>query len=191
MISKRARKKMREVNLTNMKIRGVVKKVQKAAEDEGIECCLIGGACFKFRRIPGYETSDVDFAADGQIERNSLQLHPESARHASWNDNGHYLVNDVKVDFINKLSDGTKALFDDAVKKAEVIRGIPCARMEHAVAIRLAAGRAKDIRVVRQMIKEGHVSRARVIDLVRRFAPTSRGAKYVAYEWKTRKLGRI
>lgn len=152
---------------------------------------MIGGALFKWLRIPGYETEDVDFAANSQLPDGALALHPESARHASWNDNGHYLVNNVKVDFINKLSDGTKELFVDAVEKAKLVRGVPCASINHAVAIRLAAGRTKDIKVVRQMIKDGHASRAQVLDLIRRFAPTSRGALYVAYEWKTRKLGRI
>jgi hypothetical protein len=177
--------------LSKQKIQGVAKKVEGAAFDSMCTSALIGGALFKWRGVPGYETEDVDFASDGQLDYGLLPLHPESAKHASWNDNGHYLVNGVKVDFINKLSDGTKELFNDAVRKSRVFKGVRCATLEHAVAIRLAAARPKDIRVVRDMIDKKLVSRAMVIDLIRRFAPESRGARYVAYEWKTRKLGRI
>lgn len=179
------------MEISNHRIRGVALKVTRVAKENNIDCALIGGAAFKWRRIKGYETEDVDFAANDQLPDDELELHPQSFQHASWNDNGHYLVNGVKVDFINKLSDGTKDLFADAVKKAELVRGVPCATINHAVAIRLAAGRNKDIKVVREMIKAGHANRAMVIDLIRRFAPKSRGARYLAYEWKTRKLGRI
>lgn len=178
--------------LTVEKMKEVHAKVAAAADADGIQYCLVGGANFKLRGIEGYETPDMDYAADDDISDGRLKP-VDDPNVFSWNENGHYDVDGVKIDFINKLSDGTKDLFLAAVHTCETIEGVPCAKLPFAVAIRMAACRQKDVQVVRDFISRGLVSRDVIAELLEMYAPRSRGMKYMndPVEQEIKKWGSI
>lgn len=171
-------------DLTGLRIRRVDADVQKAASASGVKACLIGGGLFKLMGIQGYETPDLDYAATGDLE-DGLLSKVEDPNVFSWNENGHFMVrgkghrNSVKVDFIHKLSDGTKRLFLAAVRRRVNLHGVWCAPLPYAAAIRLAAAREKDIPVVRDLLKRGYVNKEEVLSLIAKYAPKSKGAKWL------------
>lgn len=166
-----------------------------AANQSGVSFCLIGGASFAARRIKGYKTEDIDFAALWDLDDDWVFMHvPEISRWPnptsfSWNENGHYMVglknektnttDGYKVDWIHKLSDGTKRLFELAVAHRELVDGMWVAPLDYAVAIRAAAGRDKDRRLFRRFVKNGVISAKKVYKILKKFAPESPGFEWV------------
>lgn len=165
-------------NLTVAKIKKVDADIAAAAKKSRVRCALIGGALFKLLGLDGYETPDMDYASTGDLRPGILD-EVDDPTVFSWNRNGHFLVRGVKVDFINKLTDGTKRLFLAAVRERVVLHGVWCAPLAYALAIRLAAGREKDVAMLKSVILERKYARAVKVAkfLVYKYAPNSVGGK--------------
>jgi hypothetical protein len=152
-------------------------QVAVAGHADKAEFCLIGGAAFVLHAVKGYKTKDLDFAANKDLSDGLLK--PVDDPNAfSWNENGHFQVDGVKVDWIFKLSDGTKKLFELAVKYRISKCGCWVSKMCYAVAIRIAAGRNKDIRMFKKFVRDGIVDAKQIHSILKRHAPNSRG-----FEW--------
>lgn len=164
-------------------IRAVTNTLDLVERITGEKYAIIGGALFKILGIPRYNTPDVDVAATGDIDEHELLKRVDNPNSFSWNENGHFDVDGVKVDWIHKLSDGTKRLFDLAVKHREIRDGFRCAPLKYAVAIRIAACRDKDIRLYKSFARRGLINEVEIFNLVKRNAPKSKG-----YAWLKSRL---
>lgn len=164
-------------------IRAVTNALDMVENATGQKYAIIGGALFKLLGIPRYNTPDVDVAATGDVDECGLLKKVDNPNAFSWNENGHFDIGGVKVDWIHKLSDGTKRLFELAVKNREIRDGFKCAPLKYAVAIRIAACRDKDIRLYKSFVRRGIVREIEIFNLLKRNAPKSKG-----YEWLRARL---
>lgn len=159
--------------------------VSLAASASSSNHCLIGGALFKILgvKLDGkeYETPDIDIAASSDLKAGLLQP-VNDPRVFSWNKNGHYDLFGIKIDYIHKLSDGTSKLFMAAVQNRLLYRdqetglSIWLAPINYAAAIRLAAGRKKDLRMFWRFVENKVIEPKAVCRLVQQYAPLSKGA---------------
>lgn len=175
--------KRKSRHLSRKKIRATAMKVL-AKSNMPIHCsgALIGGGLFAYIGIDGYKTKDLDFAAPYKIEDGTFTLSPDAKNKASWNDNGHYIVDGVHVDWICKLDDGTGALFREACECAINVDGVWCAPLRLALAIRLAACREKDTNLIVRFVRAGVIDRLmwqEIVALVIDYAGSSRGADWL------------
>lgn len=186
---KKTRKTARK-RLSIQKILDIALQVQAVADASRVKCGIIGGALFVLHGIKGYTTPDIDYAADGDVKEGLLKP-VDDPNLFSWNKNGHYDVCGVKVDFINKLGDGTKALYQHAVKNRRktrwdgVDKPIYLCRLVDALAIRMAAGRKKDVVALRKIFKVCSVSPKSVARKVLKYAPFCPGAAIARAVLKT------
>lgn len=163
-------------DMTISEIIDISNGVTDAAEAFGIKICLIGGGLFKFIGIPGYETPDLDFAADKDMP-DGVFKNVDNPNAFSWNSNGHYLVRGRKVDFIHKLADGTSKLYLNTIRRAYKHTGLNLARVQDACAIRLAACRKKDLKTLKMLSKAGAIDIVEVANIIVAEAPKSPGGK--------------
>lgn len=132
----------------------VLRRVHSVANASGINYCLIGGGLLQFLGIPGYVTEDVDIASDGQPKAgllNELILTRGSIT------GGHYRVYGASVDWMLHGKPYSLDLFKEAIRTSYLFNGVWCATMNHAAAIKLWAGREKDLEIVSRLSKEGHI----------------------------------
>jgi hypothetical protein len=172
-----------EKTLSVEAIRAVTNTLDLVENMTGEKYAIIGGALFKILGIPRYNTPDVDVAATGDVNDDEILTPVDNPNSFSWNENGHFSVGGVKVDWIHKLSDGTSRLFDLAVKHREIRDGFKCAPLKYAVAIRIAACRDKDIRLYKSFARRGLIREVEIFNLLKRNAPKSKG-----YQWLKARL---
>jgi len=133
---------------------------------------IIGGAAFKLhgRR---YRTLDMDVSALHQLPEGAFPHDPGSI--ANKNDSGHYQISGVKVDWMYRLDDGPGPLFKHAVKTAVPVWNnqlgdyIPVATMEASMAIKVNAGRPKDVAVFYDFIEKGWVDARETLRLIYKY----------------------
>lgn len=116
-----------------------VAQIAELAKEAGERVILIGGAAMQLYGSDRL-TLDVDFAADNHL--------PSLVRHGKLLFGGEQTVapNGVSVDFVVR-SDEFRSLYREAVKMAQTIEGVPMpvVRPEHLVAMKMVAGRDKDL----------------------------------------------
>lgn len=174
--------KTKEKPLSKRKLISIAKQLGEEADLLGIQWCLIGGAAFKLNGIP-YSTADIDVSALKRLEPDTFERYP--GRPVNNNDNGHYLIRGVKVDWMYRLDDGSGPLFKAAVKNcywyhpesgdiyglrnAVLEGGIPIATPEYGMAIKVNAGREKDIAVFMDLVRKGYVDAQKTLELIHRY----------------------
>lgn len=136
---------------------------------------VIGGAAFKLRGLR-YSTKDVDVAAMYRLAEGTFPHDPGPV--VNKNDNGHYRVRGVKVDWMYRLDDGSGPLFRAAIREASVVErdglAIPVASVEHAMAIKVNAGRPQDVAVFYHFIEKGWVDPRTVLSLISKYVAVAK-----------------
>jgi hypothetical protein len=138
-------------------------------EENPYRWAVIGGGAFKLHGAK-YATKDIDIAATHRLPEGTFPHDPGPV--INKNDNGHYQIKGVKVDWMYRLDDGSGPLFKQAVKEAVPIWSktlgmyLPVATMEHAMAIKVNAGRVKDVAVFHDFVRKGLVDAKKVLELI-------------------------
>jgi predicted nucleotidyltransferase len=149
--------------LSPEQIEEAVKEVSRLARQQGIHLALIGGYALQLygsRRL----TADVDFCADGIVS--GLKAGPR----LSFGGQQVIASNGVVVDLIMR-SDDYEALYEDALQRSRPMTGVkaPVASLEHLLAMKLQAGRGKDLADLEYIISQDFLNVTKARKLVRDF----------------------
>lgn len=161
----------KQPDLTKNKIGDVFKALDHVIERAGAKYAVIGGALFEMLGIDGYSTKDIDVASDMYLDGFGIQTSAKARPRSTSKMIGHYLVNDVCIDWMTEGKPGSKELFQATVKSAYLKDGIWLANLEFATAIKLYAGREDDVEVFRWFVDEGIVNEKLVREILDQYVP--------------------
>lgn len=121
------------------KLNDAIARVAELARDAGQRVILIGGAAMALYGSDRL-TADVDFAAN-----DTLRGHVGRTKKLLFGGE-QFSMGGVPVDFVVR-SDDFVSLYQDAIAKARTIEGVPMPVVspEHLVAMKMVAGRDKDL----------------------------------------------
>jgi len=139
-----------------------VAEIAAIAKHEHVHAALIGGFAMQLYGSDRL-TGDIDIAA---TER--LQELPRGKR-LSFGGEQTRAPNGVPVDLVLR-SDDYAALYDEAIEKAGKLKGVffPVARPEHLAAMKMVAGRTRDLSDLEFLITSGTVDVRKAKDVIRR-----------------------
>ena len=152
--------------LSKEEIASVMKVLDDCSDAALARYALIGGALFTFLDID-YDTRDVDVAADRYLDGYGIWPNKKAMPRSTSKLAGHYLVDGVCVDWMTEGAVGSEPLYRAALDGAYLKDGIWCATIEHAMAIRIYAGREKDLKAFWRFQKDGLVNGELVVEMVK------------------------
>lgn len=140
-------------------------KFRHAIESSGCRHALIGGALFKMLGIE-YDTQDIDVAAEFFLDWDGEYFTTKGKN--STPGAGHYLVDGTPVEWMVSGKPGSELLFKAAVDNAYLDEetGLWLAPLEIAMAIKLYAGREKDVEMFREFWDMDRINGQLVMDIV-------------------------
>jgi hypothetical protein len=151
--------------LTKDKIRQLCRELDARAQALGVDWALTGGALFVLCDVEDYQTADIDCVADDYLDLEIIPRYEEDGH--SFASLGSYKVMGTLVDWMPEGKLGSRDLFQEALRHKYYDKaGIPCIPLSFAAAIRLWAGRPKDLAAVERLDKLGLVDVEYVKELV-------------------------
>ena len=154
-------------DLEREEIRLIFENLDEPIKNSASRYAMIGGSLFKWLEIPGYETKDIDVASDMYLDGFGIWSSRRAAPHSTKSKLGHYLVNDVPIDWMVEGRAGSRDLFQAAVETSYLHDGIWCATLEYALAIKLYAGRDKDKEIYNEFVDADMVNDQLVRDIIK------------------------
>lgn len=131
-------------------INEIIRLIKEMSEEQGFVAALVGGVAMQ---VYGSDrlTKDVDFALDQPI---SDKKNLRKTKVLGFGGESYRAPSGAKVDLIVRNDDYTK-LYDDALVNIQhTPQGIPIVSPEHLAAMKLAAGREKDILDLKWLIRQ-------------------------------------
>lgn len=158
------------------KVLEIAKKLDERAKIDGVQYALIGGGLFA---LLGWQddTEDMDFAADDYI---NLPFAPQRLVENPWESKdqlgvGHYVVDDVGVDWMPQGKAGSRPLFEGAIASATLNHhGLWVADPHWAMAIKLYAGREKDVEFFNECWDNDLIDGKLVMEIIQKHCPNWR-----------------
>lgn len=154
-------KQLKQKPLTIKQITDTCKVLDRAL----IPYAIIGGGAFMLHGMD-YQTYDIDISAYEKISpamESLLKLEKMTGPGVGTDKNGHYKINGIKVDWMYRLEDGSGRLFKKAIDDACSVQRLPVATMTDSMAIKVNAGRQKDVAVFYNFITQGYVDARAVL----------------------------
>lgn len=168
-----AEKKMDTPPLTKAEIKKAFHLLNHCAKLAGAKYALIGGALLRMMDLlpVGFDTRDIDVASDKVLDGHGIWPNKKAIKKGSCRLAGHYLVDDICVDWMTKGRDGSVELYKAAVESAYLKDDIWLANLEFSMAIKLYAGRPQDIALFRELVDNGVINGELVKDIIRQYCP--------------------
>lgn len=140
------------------RINEVIRMIREMAADQGFLAALAGGVALQVYGSPRL-TKDVDFVLDQPLAHHGAL---RKFKPLGFGGHSYHAPNGTKVDLIVR-DDEYADLYGDALKRAKKTpEGTPIIGPEHLAAMKLAAGREKDMLDLKWLIR-----RPKLVDLKR------------------------
>lgn len=146
--------------LSSEQLDEAVGEVLALAAAAGVRAALAGGVALQYRGSDRL-TGDIDFVAQGELPA----LVP--TRILSFGGYAAYTTGGVPVDWILR-EDDAQALYEEALDFCEVVEGVPMVRLEYMVAMKMRAGRVRDVADLYFILTHEELDRARARVIVQR-----------------------